>query len=326
MNGPTMNACFRHRARRSTTWLCLAAALGSTGCAASGAMMDPAAPAMDMPAMDSGFAGDAASVAPVAPAQAPATLGATSPRSPGGAPSAPPSLPAAPNMPAAPNKSTVAPTAAQGAKEVQTKSAELGGDVEQMLIFTGRLDLMVDHEQVTPTLNEVIDLAAKRGGYIHQQTDQSVTLRVPSGRFRETMRAFEELGEVTHRSVQAQDVTEQFFDLGVRLESLLATRDRLEGFLDRAKTIEEVLRIEQELRRLNGEIDQLEGQRRYLSAQAAYSTITVALSPRPETKVIVEAKKEDGPPPPPPPPKTLVLPIEWFGDVSLDRLLQLEKE
>lgn len=285
-------------------------------------MEAPAAP-MDVPAMEGSTADVSADVASVAPAQAAAMPGAPSQPSPSRAPG----IPQAPaGLPSSPAKGQAASPAPQAAKEAPTKSSQLNSDVEQMLIFTGRLDVLVEQENFAPTLNEVIDLAAKRGGYIHEQTDQSVTIRVPSARFRDTMRAFEALGEVTHRSVQAQDVTEQFFDLGVRLKSLLATRDRLEGFLGRAKTIEEVLRIEQELRRLNGEIDKLEGQRRFLAAQAAYSTITVTLRPKPKTKTIVDDEHEDRPPPPPPPPKTLVLPIEWFGDVSLDRLLQLEKE
>ena len=246
-----MNACLRHRARRSTAWLCLAAALGSTGCAASGAMMDAPAAPPGMPAMDASAPAqasvDAASMAPSQNGQP----------TPSRAPNIPMGSPA--GLPSAPSKGHDTSPAPQAAKESPTKSPKLGGDLEQMLIFTGRLDLMVEQKQLAPTLNDVIDRAAKRGGYIHQQTDQSVTIRVPSVRFRDTMRAFEELGEVTHRSVQAQDVTEKFFDLGVRLKSLLATRDRLERVLDRAKTIEEVLRIEQELRRLNGEIDKLEG-------------------------------------------------------------------
>lgn len=302
--------------RRALVGLCLiGASLPSLGCAAAGAMKEAPGVAMPPPAQTVGLEGAAMDGTAHASAM-PGSLSPSAPSLPGQAPS---------RAPTSSTKGLPTPTSSQGAKEVSGAKVDASApDVEQMIVFTGRLDLMVAQTTFGATLGEVVELAAERGGYIHQQDDQSVTVRVPSSRFRETMKALEELGEVTHRSVQAQDVTEQHFDLGVRLKSLLATRDRLQRFLDRAKTIEEVLRVEQELRRLNAEIDKLEGQRRYLAAQAAYSTITVSLRPKPEEKVIAE--DDDVAPPPPPPPKTLVLPIEWLGGMSLDRLLQLDED
>jgi hypothetical protein len=309
------------RSRGLAAWIVLATTSSfSLGCAASGAMMEAPAAPREAPAAQMGApaeaAGASAPVADAAPNVASPAQGRAPSRAPGPIPPSP-----------SPSKGQVPTTSARGAKEVDaTKVDATAPDVEQMIIFTGGLDLMVAKDDFGNTLNEVIEQAAKRGGYIHQQTDQSVTVRVPSGRFRETMKALEKLGEVTHRSVQAQDVSEKYFDLGVRLKSLLATRDRLERFLQRAKTIEEVLRVEQELRRLNTEIDKLQGQRRYLAAQAAYSTITVSLQPKPEPQVVVAEDDEDVKPPPPPPPKTLVLPIDWLGDTSLERLLELNKD
>ena len=130
----------------------------------------------------------------------------------------------------------------------------------------------------------------------------------------------EKLGKVTHRAVQAQDVTEEYHDLSVSLKSLRATRDRLEQFLNRAKNIQEVLAVERELNRINAEIDRIEGRMRFLASRAAFSTITVALEPKPESVVVVDPDED---PPPPPPPRTLQLPIEWLTRVGLDRLLNL---
>ncbi|MEZ4439636.1 MAG: DUF4349 domain-containing protein [Polyangiaceae bacterium] len=292
----------------------------TTGCGAMEAMAPPTQPMMDAGGID------APSMEAAVDMGATAAMDAPSIDLSGGAPSGPQG-PAAPVSPTIPPVGVPAPpqdtTGARGAKE----SAELTQKApEQMIVFTGRLDLEVEEDAMRKTLHDVIELAAKRGGYIHQQDDRSVTVRVPSASFRETMTALEKLGEVQHRSVQAQDVTERYHDLGVRLKSLLATRARLESFLDRTKTIEEVLRIEQELSRLATEIDQIQGQLRFLAAQASYSTITVAVTPRPKPqKVVVEEKQEEAPLPPPPPPRRLNLPIDWLGDVSLDGLLDLAK-
>ncbi|MEM1028700.1 MAG: DUF4349 domain-containing protein [Myxococcota bacterium] len=303
-----------------------------TGCGAG--PMKPMAMAPDdtaPPAPMSDRAADA-QIQGGAPVDAPASASeangpATATAAPSRRPSPPGSVPPAPGPPL---KKGLPPTAPRGAKEVAAAKDVAAPGVEQMLIFTGRLDLEIDPVAFGETLDDAVDLAVKHGGYIGQQTDTSVTLRVPSSEFRIVMRELEKLGDVRHRSVNAQDVSKQYFDLGVRLKSLLATRERLQKFLDRAKTIDEVLRIERELMRLNTEIDTLQGQRRYLAAQSAYSTITLSLSarPKPVKKVVKREKKErpPPPPPPPPPPKTLTMPIPWLSEVSLDDLLTLGRK
>ncbi len=213
---------------------------------------------------------------------------------------------------------------ARGAKEVKgaDDASKLSGD--HMLIFTGSIDMEADRGDIAKVIDDIVDTAVAAGGYVAKQDDRSVTVRVPSKSFRSAMRTMEKFGDVTHRGVQAQDVSEEYHDLSVRLKSLRATRARLEKFLDRAKTMQEVLRVEQELARLNGDIDRIAGRMRFLAQRSSFSTITVSLSAKPiPQKVIV--KKRTPPPPPPPPvgPKTRALPIDWLSKVGIDQLLDL---
>lgn len=211
-----------------------------------------------------------------------------------------------------------APQQAKGDAAAGVKSVGM----QQRLIFTSRLELEVAGGDISSTLDKVVDIASELGGYIASQDDTSVTVRVPSADFRAAMREIEKQGDVIHRSVKAQDVTEEFHDIGVRLKSLLATRERLQKFLDRAKTIDEALRIEQQLSRLNGQIDKLRGRLHFLEARAAFSTITVALRERP--KAPVKVVKKTVAPPPPPAPSTVVLPIDWIDNVGVDNLLRIK--
>lgn len=221
--------------------------------------------------------------------------------------------------PGASPKAVGAPAAARGAKEVQSSSEKkLKGD--HMLIFTGNMAMEVERGDVAASIDEIVDEAVELGGYVVKQDNKSVTIRVPSASFRAAMREIEKIGEVTHRGVQAEDVSEEYHDLGVRLKSLRATRARLEKFLDRAKSIQEVLRVEQELSRLNGEIDRIEGRMRFLAQRSAMSTITVSLSEKPETKKVIVKKP---PKRPAASPKTRPLPIDWLNGVGLDTLLNL---
>lgn len=209
---------------------------------------------------------------------------------------------------------------AHAAKQVDGSIDSKGSDeiAPHMLIFDGAMTLEVDKAEFNRTIDEIVDIAAYFGGHISKQSDTMIQVRVPSKDFRGAMRKMEQLGEVVQRSVQAEDVSEEYNDLDVRLKSMRATRERLADFLKQAKNIDEVLRLEQELSRLNGEIDRIEGRMHFLGARVAFSSVTVNLQAKPTKAVVVEHKA-----PPPPPARSIPLPIEWLSSVGLDGLLRL---
>ena len=227
---------------------------------------------------------------------------------------APASAVAAPSLKGA--SPAPAPANAKGADATSGARAE-----DNMVIYTGEVHMQADEERLAATLDQVIDVAESLGGHLAGRTDGSVVVKVPSARFREAMTKLEPLGIVTHRSVTAQDVTAEFHDAEVRLQNLKATRQRLQEFLAKASNIPDTLTVERELERVAQEIDVLEGRLRFLRERASYSQITVQVTAKPKP---VLAK--DPPPPPPPPPaaqRVLDLPVEWFGKLGVDRLLNL---
>lgn len=186
-----------------------------------------------------------------------------------------------------------------------------------MLIYTAAVDLSVRRAEITATLDRVIDLAYAMGGYLVQRTDAQVQVRVPSSRFREGVRRVEELADVLHRTINAQDVSEEFNDLEVRLTNLRAVRHRLEEFLARAANVAEALRVEQELERVTQEMDRIEGRMRFLRARATFSLVTVTAHPRSEAVVAPD------PLPGSAVRRPLDLPVVWLDRLGLGRLLQL---
>ncbi len=192
-----------------------------------------------------------------------------------------------------------------------------------LLVYTANMRLEVPAEDIAPTIERIIEGAVSLGGYLAGRTDDSVTVRIPSRLFREGLADVEQQGEVKSRQVTAQDVSEEYHDLDVRLENLRALRQRLESFLARANTIDEALRVQTELERVAMQIDEAEGRLRFLRSRVAFSLVAVHLDaapvvvPEPQ-EVVVEAA-----PPPPPPPRRLALPIEWLEDTGLGRLLDL---
>lgn len=216
-----------------------------------------------------------------------------------------------------------APGAATAAGPAQAKtdpSPKLDDAAKPLLVYEGALDVQVTKSELPAAIERAIDVAEGLGGYLVSRTDTGVELRVPSQSFRGALRELGAIGEVTRRSVSAQDVSQEYHDLGVRLKNLEAVRGRLEQFLGRANNVDEALRVGKELENVVRQIDEIKGRMQFLKTRATYSRIVIALSPKPEaSKVVVKTGPES-----PPPARPLRMPVRWLSNVGLEQLLELE--
>jgi hypothetical protein len=248
----------------------------------------------------------------------------SSPSQPGSAAKAPAQRPPTPSKAPPPTKTATAAKAApdKGGDRPAASGERHAGPSAPLLIYVGDLAmLVVEQAELPKTIDSIIDTAESLGGYLAGRKDTSVQVRVPSSRFRESLQLLEKLGEITHRSVTADDVSEQYSDLEVRLANLKATQKRLHEFLAKTGTIADMLVVGQQLERVSGEIEAIEGKMRFLRSRAAFSVVTVNLSVKPKPVAVIA--KSDPLPPPPPPPREIALPINWLPRVGLDTLLNL---
>lgn len=174
--------------------------------------------------------------------------------------------------------------------ETVTKSAEAslpnGQPQARLIIKNGELAIMViDTETAVATATQLV---ADLGGYIISQqifdtqfglSAANMQLAVPVTQFETALNQLRELGQVTNDFAGGQDITDEYVDLGSKLDNLIATRDRLRTFLDDAETVEEALHVNDQLKQVEEEIAIIQGRRNYLSDQAAFSTIDLSLQP-----------------------------------------------
>lgn len=281
----------RSSARRVGALLSLIPALAA--CAGSSAMAPDAPVAAGAPAVYPGQDAAMPSPAPAAPVAPGDSMGVAAPGAPAGAP---------------------APQNAKTAPADQAKAPQA------LVVFTGEVGMLVAEGSVPTSLDAAVLVAEEEGGHIAGRGNDFVRVKVPSARFREAMSRIEKLGEVTNRSVTAQDVTAEFKDLEVRLENLKATRKRIEELMGRAGNLTELFVVEKELERVTTEIDVIQGRLRFLRDNTSFSVITVKSGAKPKPVVAKDAP----PPPPPPPPKTLALPVSWLDGLGVDQLLKLD--
>ena len=170
---------------------------------------------------------------------------------------------------------------------------EVTGDMfaERMVVYTARLGLKV--EDVDASLEEVNLIMVIHGGFISSVNTRddkgSVAIRVPQSRFHDAIADLEELGEVTTRDLQGEDVSEEYVDLGAQLTTLQHQENRLYEIMEMGVNVEEVLRVERELERVRGRIESIQGRMNYLDSRVELSTITVSLFEEEEIEEVVLA-------------------------------------
>ncbi len=144
--------------------------------------------------------------------------------------------------------------------------------------YSGWISLLAtDPEQVVA---DAVAIAEDAGGYVERRTLTEATLRVPVEHFSEAWSAALALGDVLDKSLSAEDVTDTYLAVALRLETARATRARLQELLAAADDGAEKLSLLREIQRLTELIDQLEARSRTLSQLASFSRLTVQASPR----------------------------------------------
>lgn len=174
-----------------------------------------------------------------------------------------------------------------------------------MLIYTAEIAMAVF--EVNVQLGRVEQIARDLGGFMAKRADRSITIRVPASKFDEAVRRVEGVGDVIARNVTAQDITEEFHDLELRLKNARATQARLLELLAKASKVDEAVLVERELDRVSSEVERIEGRIKLLRDRAAFSTITVSFQAKPVESVSSKVR----------------LPAPWLYNLGLTRLLTL---
>jgi hypothetical protein len=154
---------------------------------------------------------------------------------------------------------------------------------QQLIVYTGTLD--IDVPDVDAALGAAQHLVTGLGGYVassrvsNSGSDVSayVIYRIPAARWDEALSGLRGLAEkVTDEQIGSEDVTSQVVDLDARIANARTTEAALQAIMDRAQTITDVLKVQQELSKIRGDIESMTAERDYLAGRAAFGTLEVA--------------------------------------------------
>ena len=146
------------------------------------------------------------------------------------------------------------------------------------VLFSAFLALTV--ENLDSAGHQIGKIAEQYNGYVQEAGTYRAVIRVESGQLDDAIADIAALGKLHRKNITGQDVTEEYQDYQIRLENAQKARDRYLELLNKAETVEEILKVERELERLNETIDLLKGKMARIGHLEAYSTISVELRER----------------------------------------------
>ncbi len=145
----------------------------------------------------------------------------------------------------------------------------------------------------------IYDAIEKYEAYVSSENERNETyrisndlqIRVPNDKFDKLiadLTAGEGVHNIDYKRINSQDVGEKYFDIATRLKTKKAVEQQYLDILKQAKTIKDILAVQEEIRQLREEIESAEGQIRFLSDQIRFSTVNLSVYQNLENGSLVE--------------------------------------
>lgn len=178
------------------------------------------------------------------------------------------------------------PSPATAATDAAAQRVEVPEPSERKVILNGTMQIEVaDLGAATEAIRAHVDAV---GGFIAAEStlagqpgrarSGSLTLRVPAPQLDATVARLRTLGEEQSLTLNAEDVTEQYFDLEIQLRNRRELESRLRLLMARpGNDLSDLLEIEKEVARVRSEIEQMEGRKRFWDNRVSFATLAVTL-------------------------------------------------
>ena len=136
---------------------------------------------------------------------------------------------------------------------------------------------------------EYSDFSAPQGGY--RLRYYSITARIPADKLDEFVETAGNLGTLTNKSENLEDVTLAYVDKTAYRDSLKVEYERVMELLEKATDLDQILALESKLSNLRYEINSYESQIRTYDNLISYSTVNININ---EVKQVTETSTSVG--------------------------------
>jgi hypothetical protein len=178
--------------------------------------------------------------------------------------------------------------AASGGKAGSTGAAQVRlVDLGNRIVRTATVELEVGKNRLNDTINRATEVVTRaRGIYVGSSTSVpdggpasgQVTFRVPVDAYEPVLRELKGLGTYRGEQSSTEDVTNQYIDLNGQLAAWRAQERVYLRLLDRARSVADVIAVQNQLQQVQSNIERLQGQVNHLEDQSSFSTIVLQLT------------------------------------------------
>lgn len=131
-------------------------------------------------------------------------------------------------------------------------------------------------------------------GRYHEERYASIQARVPSEKLDEVMTSVGGLCNVLSQSESMEDITNSYYDVQARLDTLTIQEERLLAILEKAEKLEDVITLESALSDVRYQIESLTASLRRMDNQVTYSYLNLFLQEVIEYQQIQEKPRTYG--------------------------------
>ncbi|WP_105617041.1 DUF4349 domain-containing protein [Vallitalea okinawensis] len=170
----------------------------------------------------------------------------------------------------------------------QEENTEKSLGDEPKLIITRYYDIeTLDYERSTQFIEEqvkhldgYIEHSEIEGGSINNQygyRSAYYKVRIPKGKEDVFVERLGDIGVITNKREEAEDVTLEYYDMESRLHTKEVQQERLLAILDEADDLEAIIKLEKELAEVTYEIDSMTSQLKRWDNLIDYTTLYISL-------------------------------------------------
>jgi hypothetical protein len=198
-----------------------------------------------------------------------------------------------------PNEATYATTTATY-KDSESMDKGAGNVTNPNRKIIRDASLYLEAKDVSDTYSKLLAFATSHGGYEFSRTQQTnesgeimvdAVLKIDPAYVDAFLEYARTLGTVISAGSKSQEITADYYDAQTRLKTMESTLQNYYSYLEKAKDIDETLKIQQMIDGLTLDIESLKGQLKLWDSLVSESAITLSIRETPKP-VKIEPKRE----------------------------------
>ncbi|QMU28106.1 DUF4349 domain-containing protein [Adhaeribacter radiodurans] len=168
------------------------------------------------------------------------------------------------------------------AKHEEQQAISKSSPIDAKIIRTANLKFQVsDFKKSTSAINQLIQqykaqLLTANETRTDNTLENNLIIKVLPAQFESLLTGITEQSiYLDSKNIIAEDVTTEYIDISARLKTKKAVEARYLDLLKQAKTVKDIITVEEQLRQMQEEIESTEARLTYLNRQTNYNTINL---------------------------------------------------